>query len=473
MVILHFCLLERCYHASELSKAINDPQEILSDKLILILLCHCKNDLPFVFVPRCCRGFFSAVKMPGMSKSKTGSHDARSEASKRRHRMSAIQNTSNNESRCVVVKSLSEMRISSTREIRIVDATQIHMSTSHEYIKPISGRRCHRQDSRKYHDYINVMIPMGKEMVVEQMKIVVSDLENVLREIHTVVGDLQILVNQIDIVTNKIDGRQKYDGDTSASSSDDSQRSLRAVQGPEEAQPNPPHEIQPLDLTRRQAPDDSMPQYPCNQRRRPKKQSNKIEVSTKKASSAVKAAGILGDVLQCSAVSRNEQHYPVGNQLHNEVCPQSNVRENSLENTVLSNMVSSCTCSTADTALVLSSRDENSNLFEISCVPDTSFTTELLPQHESCPRPSSCAKCNQEHFNQDTSVLGKAATIAGSASGIESDYSGIYELELDRRLELEFDDNLENYTGIDENNTLELKNYRDYRLFQNISKSTG
>ena len=45
----------------------------------------------------------------------------------------------------------------------------------------------------------------GQKVVKKQVKAVVGDLENVLGELKTVVGDLRVLVNQIDVVTNKID----------------------------------------------------------------------------------------------------------------------------------------------------------------------------------------------------------------------------------------------------------------------------
>ena len=86
------------------------------------------------------------------------------------------------------------------------------------------GHRYIHNHTRKYHDYMNVVIPKGTGIVKEQMKTVVGDLENVLGELQTVVGDLQVLVNQIDIVTSKIDEEYRSDSQPSIGDSEGNRR---------------------------------------------------------------------------------------------------------------------------------------------------------------------------------------------------------------------------------------------------------
>ena len=130
----------------------------------------------------------------------------------------------NNGPSCLVVKSKSEMRISSTREYCIMDPTQFGISTSHGYMVPIPRHKYIHNHTRKYHDYMNVVIPTGTGIVKEQMKMVVGDLENVLGELQTVVGDLQVLVKQIDIVTSKIDEEYKSENEPNTSNNDENRR---------------------------------------------------------------------------------------------------------------------------------------------------------------------------------------------------------------------------------------------------------
>ena len=130
----------------------------------------------------------------------------------------------NNGPGCLVVKSKSEMRISSTREYCIMDPTQFRMSTSHGCMVPVPGHRYIHNHTRKYHDYMNVVIPKGTGIVKEQMKMVVGDLENVLGELQTVVGDLQVLVNQIDIVTSKIDGEYRSESEPRTGNNEENRR---------------------------------------------------------------------------------------------------------------------------------------------------------------------------------------------------------------------------------------------------------
>ena len=97
-----------------------------------------------------------------------------------------------------------------------------------------------------------------------------------------------------------------------------------------------------------------------------------------------------------------------------------------------------------------------------------SINKSLNAKQHSCQKSISSNKCNQQCTNDRSSESNASIIIPSPVSNNESDYCGVYERELDLKLELEFDDNLENYNGVDEGNTLELKNYTDYKLLQKI-----
>ena len=118
--------------------------------------------------------------------------------------------------------------------------------------------------------------------------------------------------------------------------------------------------------------------------------------------------------------------------------------------------------------------DENFNkckkeMFDNSFMPNNSLTNKpYKAKQHSCQKSISSNKCNQHYTNDKASESNASIIIPSPVSNIESDYCGVYERELDLKLELEFDDNLENYNGVDEGNTLELKNYTDYKLLQKL-----
>ena len=381
----------------------------------------------------------------------------------------------NNGPSCLVVKSKSEMRISSTREYCIMDPTQFGMSTSHGYMVPIPGHKYIHNRTRKYHDYMNVVIPSGTGIVKEQMKMVVGDLENVLGELQSVVGDLQVLVKQIDIVTSKIDQEYKSENEPNTSniaenrgkstSAVDKLTSKRALQSDALKQTT----SQSFDLIRRQMSSDYVFHAPVHRGNKAsskilnestcnfKNQENSEEILTKDADRKSE---------NHPTAFRKETHFPIRIQMANKLYEQAKKAHE--ERTKNNNHAITKDCPSVDSCDDNSFRFKN-NMFDNNinrCKPAMNKPFDV--RQRSRQTSISSNKCNQQYTSGKH--LGSNATviIASPVSNAESDYCGVYERELDLKLELEFDDNLENYNGIDEGNTLELRNYTDYKLLQKL-----
>ena len=386
----------------------------------------------------------------------------------------------NNGPGCLVVKSKSEMRISSTREYCIMDPTQFRMSTSHGCMVPIPGHRYIHNHTRKYHDYMNVVIPKGAGIVKEQMKMVVGDLENVLGELQTVVGDLQVLVNQIDIVTSKIDEEYRSESQPSIGDSEGNRRrstsALETLTTQEAIHSNASKQApsQSFDLIRRQMSSDYVFHAPVH---RGSKASSKFQNSQKESNcdSADNSKQNVKKLTDCKLEKRpsrfqKESHFPVRIQMANKLYEQAKkAHEDKLKKNIQCNgIIERKECP------LIAAYDENSNkckkkVFDNNFMLNKSSTNKALNAKQySCRKSISNSKCNQRYTNDNSSERNTSIIIPSPVSNVESDYCGVYERELDLKLELEFDDNLENYNGIDEGNTLELKNYTDYKLIQKL-----
>ena len=372
---------------------------------------------------------------------------------------------------CLVVKSKSEMRISSTREYCIMDPTQFGMSTSHGYMMPIPGHKYIHNHTRKYHDYMNVVIPRSTGIVKEQMKMVVGDLENVLGELQTVVGDLQVLVKQIDIVTSKIDEEYKSENEPNTGNNDENRRRSTPVFDPltskRASQSNALKQTpsQSFDLIRRQISSDYVFHAPVHRGSQAnskfpnestcnfKNLENSKEIVTKDADTKT-------DKRQTAF--RKETHFPVRIQMANKLYEQAKkAHEDRAKN-------NNCAI-TKDPPSDDNSYNFKNKIFDnniMRCKP--AMNKPLNAKHHSCQSSISSNKSYQQYTSGNHPESNATAVIPSPVSSAESDYCGVYERELDLKLELEFDDNLENYNGIDEGNTLELRNYTDYKLLQKL-----
>ncbi len=384
----------------------------------------------------------------------------------------------NNRPGCLVVKSKSEMRISRTREYCIVDSTQFEMPAAPGCLVPFAGHRYIHNHTHKYHDYMNVVIPKESGFVKEQMKMVVGDLENVLGELQSVVGDLQVLVKQIDIVTSKIDKEYKVDPNRN---NINGPGSVLAIESPKEKplRPKPLKEgpSQPFDLIRRQMSTDYAFHAPAHW-------GNKASVKFQNGKKEpIGNQCIRKSRVGCSSTPlQNKQHKnpsregeklcPPRMQLANSLYEQAKkAHEEMMKNKLHSNKTN------VNDDLIIPAYDENRNECKTKVLNNSgrrgannSLINGLAHNAEqrSCRESIAGNKCNQQAPCEEKSASDPSIIIPSPVSNQELEYSGVYERELDLKLELEFDDNLENYNGVDEGSTLELHNYTDYKLMQKI-----
>ena len=295
-----------------------------------------------------------------------------------------------------------------------------------------------REKKAKSLDISNLMqmVASGKgdSGVKDQVRMVVGDLEGVLSELQTVVGDLRVLVDQIDVVTNKIDkeygcetpvkGKQVK---TTKQYNKEYQKHLSIAQL-EHIRPNDLHfSAKHLNIQKQL----SNSIHDCSSLVFEQDQTVEIEQSKSKTPDSImslsscdlnhnkKTKAPFKDKMKCSTNGLTHRMEDDNlNQTHKNsyvnIAPSGLLTHKSLYNSVSSPVINK-----------IESGEEQESM-------KSAISDQLDPHH---------ANCSQCSPSPDT------------------DYCGVYERELELRLELEHNDQLDNYNGIDETNTAEMYSF--------------
>ncbi len=283
------------------------------------------------------------------------------------------------------------------------------------------------------------------KFVKEKVKLVVGDLENVLGELKTVVGDIRVLVNQIDVVTEKIDkeyGVELRTSDicddividhrrksTSAITYIDDQNNQAAV--------NVRHSVaHPYDL-KYTKPDWLYLDIGKNAMS-PNKRSDRNKNGSGSSNSSHKKRNVRSsDTSGCVVSSRDSQNGNVVSSSQQRSCSDKSDSKDS------------------GTPSHKRNRKSKSERNRVNHLDDQSVEfSDLSPEDYV-----------KKHRTKSENSLNPHHTHCSPCSpSPEGEYCGVYERELEMKLELEYDDNLSNYNGIDEQNSFELESFKDFKI---------
>ena len=382
---------------------------------------------------------------------------------------------------------------------------EVRMNQAKEFIRQIASTLETKKPGEK-----------SGRVVKEQVRLVVGDLESVLGELQTVVGDMRVLVHQIDAVTDKIDeeyGSQFRNSDKSTGSSSDKGTQSSPDSAPSSENPPTPEnvlsgETEPHSRLSRAydiickrnkwlCPDQSYSE-PCSPKYR-KSNATKDRYSDKNRSSDTS-----GCVLSSNEVSKETTPESDYVNLNLPLIPSVHDKSTRTGRRLSCNEYFSCHSLTHSGLLqcMLDGYELSSAENSKETTPDSDYInlnvqlggsplddpSQTVADHYSTKttslqrsllkegRPGVIDNCPSPHHSYHPPVrlpselpsfctLGhKHCTPTHQTYDVaDDDYCGVYERELDLKLEVEYDDDdLDNSNAVDDGSRTDLHSYREY-----------